>query len=65
MKHSLPVKITTIFSSVQLDLSLHYDIFVNPASIYTYYRPRPKLFILFHQSQVTETRVILCDEQID
>ena len=51
MKHSLRVKITIIFSSTQLNLSLHYDIFVNPAFTYTYYRP----FILFHLSKVTET----------
>src|SRR6218665_2965988 len=37
MKHSLRVKITIIFSSIQLNLSLHYDIFVNPAYTYTYY----------------------------
>jgi len=54
MKHSLRVKTTIIFSSIQLTLSLHYDIFFNPASTYTYYRP----FMLFHQSKVTETRVI-------
>jgi len=52
MKHSLRIKITLIFSSIQ-----HYDIFVNPASTYTYYRP----FMLFHQSKFTETRVIFCD----
>src|SRR6218665_512813 len=52
MKHSLRVNITIIFSSIQLHLSLHYDIFANPASTYTYYRP----FILFHQSKVTETK---------
>src|SRR6218665_2735119 len=46
---SLPVKISIIFSSIQLNLSLHYN--SNPASTYTYYR----LFILFHQSKVTET----------
>src|SRR6218665_2415920 len=55
MKHSLPVKITIIFSSIQLKLSLHYDIFVNSASTYTYYKP----FILFHQSKVTETSYFL------
>src|SRR6218665_3036175 len=37
MKHSLRVKITIIFSSIHLNLSLHYDIFVNPASTYMYY----------------------------
>src|SRR6218665_2276750 len=61
MKHSLRVKITIIFSSIQFNLNLNYDIFVNPASAYTYYRP----FMLFHQSKVTETRVIFCDKQID
>src|SRR6218665_1966501 len=40
--------------------NLHCDIFVNPASTYTYYRP----LILFHQSKFTETRVIFCDKQI-
>src|SRR6218665_2268231 len=61
MKHSLRVTITIIFSSIQFNLNLNYDIFVNPASTYTYYRP----FMLFHQSKVTETRVIFCDKQID
>src|SRR6218665_140375 len=55
IEHSLRVKITIIFSSIHLNLSLHYDIFVNPASTYTYYRP----FILFHQSKVTETSYFL------
>jgi len=41
-------------------LHLHYDIFVNPASTYTYYR----LLILLHQSKFTETRVIFCNKQI-
>src|SRR6218665_598074 len=61
MKHSLRVTITIIFSSIHFNLNLNYDIFVNPASTYTYYRP----FMLFHQSKVTETRVIFCDKQID
>src|SRR6218665_1607575 len=55
MKHLLRVKITIIFSLIQLNLSLHYDSFVNPASTYTYYRP----FILFHQPKVTETSYFL------
>src|SRR6218665_569958 len=37
MKRSLRVKIVIIFSSIQLSLSLHYNIFVSPASTYTYY----------------------------
>src|SRR6218665_3914607 len=57
MKHSFGVKITIIFSSIQLNVSLHYDIFTNPASTYTYYRP----FILFHQSKVTETRLLFSE----
>ena len=59
MKHSLRVKITIIFSSTQLNLSLHYDIFVNTASTYTYYRPsyyfiNPRLL----------KQVIFCDKNI-
>src|SRR6218665_1551964 len=61
IKYSLRVTITIIFSSIQFNLNLNYDIFVNPASTYTYSRP----FMLFHQSKVTETRVIFCDKQID
>src|SRR6218665_2262446 len=55
MKHSLRIKITIIFSAIQLNVNLHYDSFVNPASTYTYYRP----FILSHQSKVTETSYFL------
>jgi len=39
MKPWLRVKITIIFSSIQLPLSVHCDFFGNPASTYTYYKP--------------------------
>jgi len=57
---NLRFELKLVIFSHQSNLHLHYDIFVNPASTYTYYRP----LILFHQSKFTETRVIFCDKQI-